>query len=196
MQKIDFNFVSSMTVVQLKAFLTSPELAPYRGDEKVTSKTTKPVLLEYIALAEGRYYKALEQNTTVTERETTEERSMVEAGQIIDGAKAELDPLPMTAHRRSKQRTFVRAYGGSVITSHLPNSERVQKYARSNGTRMVVTDKSSVAKLTSKQMRRVRKNANKHAEDFKYTDTMSLLRGHSLLARTPEGMGIFYQFSN
>lgn len=72
--------------------------------------------------------------------------------------------------------------------SHMPNSERVQKYAKANGG----------GNLTRKQMRRVRKAANKHGEGFMYgnAETWARANGYSVLARTPEGLGIFHQFSN
>lgn len=86
----------------------------------------------------------------------------------------------------------------------MPNSERVQNYARQRGTHGVVTDRSPVAKLTHRQMRRVMKAADKHGDGFMYrtvwTPGMPEYRfypaeGYSLLARTPEGLGIFYRFS-
>lgn len=84
----------------------------------------------------------------------------------------------------------------------LPNSERVQKYARAKLLSGFATGVGAhPAKLTHRQMRRVRKNANKHGEVFKYGSahhmpaSLRADRGLSLLARTPEGLGIFYQFS-
>jgi hypothetical protein len=78
------------------------------------------------------------------------------------------------------------------------NIERVQKYAKSNRGlwRLFSGDKP---KLTPKQMRRVRKNANKfpNSESFKILTLdrpHAFTDGYSLIARTPEGMGIFYRF--
>jgi hypothetical protein len=69
----------------------------------------------------------------------------------------------------------------------LPNSERVQKYVRVNGTK----------KLTVAQWRKVRRSMRKPGDDgsLVVTDRMSLLRGHSLLALTPNGQGIFHKFA-
>lgn len=81
---------------------------------------------------------------------------------------------------------------------HTPNSERVQKYARQNVAEMFSSHLAPPAKLTHRQMRRVRKNTLKHGEGFKIQHLGSwedlTPQGHSLLARTPEGLGIFYQF--
>lgn len=85
--------------------------------------------------------------------------------------------------------------------AHLPNSERVQKYEMFNTLKrdgLNRTNFNKRAKLTPKQMRRVRKNANKHGEGFMYGNAVDWARtnGYSVLARTPEGLGIFYKFSN
>lgn len=82
-------------------------------------------------------------------------------------------------------------------TRRLPNSERVQKYARNNCPHGCGA--SCMPKLTHRQMRRVRKNANRHGEGFKYRALgrqRVWTQGMSLLARTPEGLGIFYRFAN
>lgn len=49
-------------------------------------------------------------------------------------------------------------------------------------------------KLTPRQMRRVRKNANKHGEGFLVTRGPERQDVYSLLARTPEGLGIYHNF--
>lgn len=89
-------------------------------------------------------------------------------------------------------------YAALHYNAHKPNSERVQDYARYNCQQ--IDRVVGYPKLTPKQMRRVRKNANKHGEHFMYEDThraviLSPYAGYSLLARTPEGMGIFHRFS-
>lgn len=85
-------------------------------------------------------------------------------------------------------------------STHLPNSERVQKYTRARLLNGFANEVGQHAlKLTPKQMRRVRKNANKHGEGFTYSSKNIVVGTHtgvySLLARTPDGLGIFYQFS-
>lgn len=90
---------------------------------------------------------------------------------------------------------------GTVVT-HLPNSERVQKYAHANRVSRDGQQYNTIeqmVKLTPRQIRRVRKNANKHGEDLMYgpiADVGYQEIGASLLARTPEGMGIFHRFSD
>lgn len=84
--------------------------------------------------------------------------------------------------------------------SHMPNSERVQKYAR-----QLTPDAPYInvfPKLTHRQMRRVMKAADKHGEGFVYSSIKAQesnplgMGPYSLLARTPNGLGIFHQFSN
>ncbi len=91
---------------------------------------------------------------------------------------------------------------GLIRTRRLPNSERVQKYARQNVAQLGMDVEwrkrgaTTRPKLPQGQMRRVRKAAHKHGESFcigapKYATKV----GMSLLARTPEGLGIFYRFA-
>ena len=83
---------------------------------------------------------------------------------------------------------------------HLPNSERVQAYTRQLSN-VSLTENGIVPCLSHCQMRRVRKNANKHGEGFTYAGAFGRVtgavmgNGYSFLARTPEGLGIFHHFS-
>lgn len=83
----------------------------------------------------------------------------------------------------------------------MPNSERVQKYARTRETTRCSLPSVDVPKLTHRQMRRVNKKMNHHdyGLTFMYYHSDDDLKvefsNQRLLARTPNGLGIFYQFA-
>lgn len=96
-----------------------------------------------------------------------------------------------------------------VGVTHKPNSERVSAYETQNyvqrdglfnyGARTDAPSRHNYRTVLShRQMRRVRKNANRHQEHFTFdvlkAEEGNRKTGHSLLARTPDGMGIFYRF--
>lgn len=78
---------------------------------------------------------------------------------------------------------------------HLTTPERIGRYETFN---YVARDGNRShqygyrAKLTPKQMRRVKHKANRHGEDFRTIDSLPEDdKGYALLARTPKGHGIF-----
>lgn len=75
----------------------------------------------------------------------------------------------------------------------LPNSERVQKYARQHNADAPYIN--VFPKLTHRQMRRVLKRRTP-ADGLVIGKIGAHREGYSLLARTPDGLGIFHQFSN
>lgn len=72
---------------------------------------------------------------------------------------------------------------------HMPSAERVKAYARSRGA------SRKGVKLTHRQWRRVEKNERKHGKHLSLTIGNSKwfnpANGYALLARTPEGFGIW-----
>lgn len=112
---------------------------------------------------------------------------------VLNLTYPELKRVAKTVRANIEQRA-------QATTTHMPNSERVQKYARQNSKHVGIWDGRGT-KLTPRQMRRVRKNANKHGEGFEYagynyqSEERRAEMGVSLLARTPDGRGIFYRFS-
>lgn len=246
MTQLSFDTIRTGTVAQLKGFLTSPELAPYRGDEKITSKTTKPQLLAMIDTAEQEYHntqRQAERDSQVTplEQDTPDElpeweRQLIENGAAIDDLSVVQHGLIEQAQERIESHPMVSVDPGKVMGlhyrgramgakhhaliraavlrdsidlaevdpfmsrndfRHTPNSERVQKYARQNSLTLgeygIAPDSGNMPKLTHRQMRRVRKNMVKHGEGFLFARRESS-RDYSLLARTPEGLGIYYRF--
>jgi hypothetical protein len=101
-----------------------------------------------------------------------------------------LDAIANGVHDTGERKRFTPA-------TFMPSSERVQNYARQNSLNGTLVDKP---KLTHRQMRHVRKNLNRHDESFVYVTPKGAQvgykpRGYSLLARTPDGRGIYHQFA-
>ena len=146
------------------------------------------------------------------------EKEIVAAGQVeIDNARTERETAKqatsklMYVHYRGRAMG-AKHYGFGVgsnnyhgmrkvynESTHMPNSERVRKYARTNSPWVGIgAHRNHVPKLTPRQMRRVLKHAGKHGENFVIGpvvpgDQHPYNREYSLLALTPEGLGIFHK---
>lgn len=198
--------------------MTIPQLKEYANTLGVNypSKVLKAVLIEMIETREKEiarnYMDSMHLDKHIEEALTADSSERVpvklkQKGWNHSGPKGE--PMPLGYRGRALGLKDYKATGlaigrtaagfdGQLIprgfAAHKPNSERVQNYTYQNSFCDQEHGGGLMPKLTPRQMRRVRKNANKHGEGFLVTRGPERQDVYSLLARTPEGLGIYHNF--